>query len=336
MKKFLPAVLVLTTITMVAVVSCKKDSQLLSAGDSTSYPTRSHFSAPKVDDMCAHLDEFRQRMQTRGNEESLGREEAAWYLSSLANYDFANVKVDYNDIRFDTLYVHVNIINGQISLGDLCLCYNNISKSIDSFYHSLELNEKHFRFIGVSISDNGLVTISLTTTFVSQSRFIYDTLWYFPYNSSTWYIDSLCYSYFSDSEYYSANNYAITMLVYYFNLLEGKPTDPNSGRWFYTITRDSLFYFEDHIDPFGSQFYYNSRLYATDLAFSAPISTKNMFYLLDSYLGLAKSAEEIDDWVVVGNIEFVKGANKHQLIGHHKLIVQYGMLTSNNNNPNDY
>lgn len=96
--------------TAVAVVSCKKETtNALQYGNSQS--TTKTFKVPEVDDMNAYLKGFKQKMQESlyaKDDEMFSLEEAAWHLSSVANYDFANANVEYTDLRFDTLQYQVN------------------------------------------------------------------------------------------------------------------------------------------------------------------------------------------------------------------------------------
>ena len=152
--------------TAVAVVSCKKETP--NAMSSNQPQATKMFYPEGVDDMNAYLKDFKQKMQTvtRGDDEMLSLEEAAWHLSSVANYDFANVNVEFTDLRYDTLYYQVRVTNGQVSLTDLNAVYANMASDLDAFYHSLDLQEKHFRFIGASVSANGEVKVSVVTSFV--------------------------------------------------------------------------------------------------------------------------------------------------------------------------
>ena len=178
-KRFLIATLLVVVTTSVAVVSCKKET-LNTLSNNTSQSVKT-FAVPQVDDMSAYLKDFKQKMQaaTRDEEETFTLEEAAWYLSSLANYEFANINVKCNAVRFDTLYAQVNITNGSVLLSDLGLAYEGISASIMNFNNSLALNNKHFRFINAFISENGEVTVPILTTYIQDSKGLPDHTWYY-------------------------------------------------------------------------------------------------------------------------------------------------------------
>ena len=117
-RNLLIATLLVVAATMIAMVSCKKENQDALLNNTQSAKA---FTPPVVDDMNAYLKDFKQKMQnvTKDGNETLSLEEAAWHLSSVANYDFANANVEFDDIRFDTLYSTVNVTGGIILLNDL-------------------------------------------------------------------------------------------------------------------------------------------------------------------------------------------------------------------------
>ncbi len=289
-KRFFIATLLVVAATSVAVVSCKKETQnVLSSNTPQSVKA---FSPPQVDDMNAYLKDFKHKMQnvTRDENETLSLEEAAWHLSSVANYDFGNAKTDFDDILLDSLYSTVTVTDGSVLLCDLAVTYENISIDIDKFYQSLMLENKHFRFIGAKISENGTVTISLFVTYNSMSRYMEDTLWHFP---DLDYADSICDVYFSDNVNYKWNALGETELQRALNCYESYdwvyPTPYlNQNRRYYIFTRyaDFIFCPQHYTDPFGSPNSWNSRLFAVPGNPEYNIPKSEMCYYFDSYLGL--------------------------------------------------
>ena len=282
-KHFFFATTLMAAAIAVAVVSCKKETP--NAMSSKQPQATKMFYPEGVDDMNAYLKDFKQKMQTvtRGDDEMLSLEEAAWHLSSVANYDFANVNVAFTDLRYDTLYYQVRVTNGQVSLTDLNAVYANMASDIDAFYHSLDLQEKHFRFIGASVSANGEVKVSVVTSFVWL-----DHLWYF----TDWVeVCVMCDSLFNEEEHYVWNGLGKLRLHQAINLLEGRlyvKPENNLDRGYYLYLTDVWFEYQDNTDPHNSPFYTNSRLFAKqDDTFATPVlSFAEMCYCLDSYLGL--------------------------------------------------
>ena len=283
-KAFSFAIILVAAAIAVAVVSCKKDTQ-----NATSNPQNQSvqtFDPSHITDMNAYLKDFKKKMQTsaeRKDGETLSIEEAAWHLSSVANYDFANANVQYTDLRYDTLQYQVNVTNGQVLLSDLEEVYESMASDIDAFYQSLDLQEKHFRFIGASVSEDGQVRVSLITSYI-----VLDHTWYFE---DDWDALMNCSYWFDDNTSYVWNTTAVHALNQALNAIEGQVySEPEAPpqRAFYVYTQDVVFNYESYIDPYGSSFIYNSRIFSYECgASSGPTLVFNdMCYCLDSYLGL--------------------------------------------------
>lgn len=313
------AALIVAAIVSVTVVSCKKES--LASLQKQDNPTKEFFNPQEIEDMNAYLKDFKQKMIESKADESLGIDEAAWHLSSLFNYDFANANVECDDVRFDTIYNTVTVTDGSIQLSDLAQVYEKAGIDIDKFYHSLNVGNKHFRFIGVSISETGIVTVSLVTTFSYFSKYWGDTLYYFPNQA---YAEAFCDSIFNDSLPYNANGYGMTELERVLNLIESHSIDPMSHRTYYTLQSERSFYYRNHIDPFGSPYVGNSRLFATLGYYYDTIPRDYMCYLLDSYLGLGYQYCPNDNDPVYWSISFEQGDMDAPPVGHHYLTVGYG------------
>lgn len=273
-KRFLMTALMLATTLSVAVVSCKKETP--EAMQQACNETQTVFSPENITDMNAYLKGFKKQMQESKGGETMSLEEAAWHLSSLANYDFANANVSYTDVRFDTILGHVNVINGKVSVSDMNVAYVSISSDIAKLEQNLGLDNQHFRFISTDIMDDGTVVMAITTTYT-----ILDHLWYFD---NLFYTDTICYYYFSDDSTYVWNSSAANELIRILSIFESHPigNGSNTSRIYYTQTRENTFYFTENIDPYGSPNFLDSRL----LGGYGIVPTNVMCYCLDSYLGL--------------------------------------------------
>ena len=291
-SKFFIAILamVVATLVSVAIVSCKKEDTVAPTGQSAA---KAAFTPPQVDDMNAYLKAFKQKMQSaaKGDDEALSLDEAAWHLSSVANYDFGHVNVEFDDVRFDTLYAHVDVTNGTVLLSDLCTAYEGIHGAIESFFQKLNLNEKHLRFIDAEIAEDGFTVISLITSFVKDSKGWGDCHWYptpylvDPFNDSI--AESICDSLFNEYALYVWNGYGMTELQRLLNLTEHHEISSESSHTsYFTITRVHTFEYLDNIDPYGSPSNHNSRLFGVMGNFNYKIPKMDMCYYLDSYLGL--------------------------------------------------
>ena len=220
---------------------------------------------------------------TKGDDEVLSLEEAAWHLSSVANYDFGHVNVEFDDIRFDTLYAQITVTDGGVLLSSLGLAYEKIHTDIEKFCQSLNLIEKYVRFIDVAVSGNGHAVISLVTTFKKDSKGWYDYHWYYPNEYNLYgYADSICDAYFSDDSIYVWNDLGKRELVRWLNYTESHELFAHNVTVYYTKTREYIFEFPYSSDPYGSPSAMNSRLFGGGYE----ILKEEMCYYLDSYLGL--------------------------------------------------
>lgn len=316
--------LIITTLlvvvaTMVAFVSCKKENQ--DALLSNAQPVKA-FTVPQIDDMNAYLKDFKQKMKESQNAkdaECLSLEEAAWHLASVANYDFANANVIFDDIRFDTLYSNVTITGDSVLLKDLAVAYESISFNIEKFYHSLPLDEKHFRFINVSITCDGSVIISLTTTFMRSSRGLDDTLYFYQ---TWWDLMSECYSFFDGSPLPAAT-LGRSELERFLNWKESHLHFSESP-YYYTPSCDTIFKYQNVIDIYESPCYLNSRLFANNLYMNADIYPI-ICYLCDSSMGLGVDNCPPDLYIINWRVIYIVEPGDHgRLIEHYDLKVNYG------------
>ena len=315
------AILVMAIVVFVSitVVSCKKESP-----DSKNEPKVQSFYPGKIENMNEYLMEFKHKIgsTTKSDNENMNIEEATWHLSSLANFDFSNANVTYNNILIDTLYSHINIVRGGVSMDNLGLTYSAISNAIDSYYHSLNLENKHFRYINATISEEGEVTVSMIITYNDDDQY---HLWY---PSDTVYCDE----YFSpETTSYPAQGFGRTELERVLNIIDSRPTEPDQGRVYYVPSRKVGFLFTDYIDPYGAPNFMDSRLFCTQGYFSVDIG-QYMCYYLCSYHELGRSVlsdmytnEDIISWSIQWKIySNAKPSPLYPQIGYHYLEVQLG------------
>lgn len=323
-NRFFVIVLLAFVATLVAVVSCKKETP--SAQFNNGAQQEKAFVVPEVDDMNAYLKDFKQKMlsSTRGDDETLSLDEAAWHLSSVANYDFGHANVEFDDVRFDTLYTQVSITNGRILLSDLAIAYEEISTSIDKFYHNLALENKHFRFINVFVTEDGGVTVSLLITFTNGSKYLSDTSWYFGDELIAY---DECYYYF-DLPSYPVNSSGTSELKRNLNRIAGHPNANTSANVYFTYSYTKTFYYRDYIDSFGSPSYMDSRLFASN-AYLNPDIVTNICYYFDSYLGLGRQYRQFDKDILCFDVQFIgyeyPFPGEHFAKSHHQLSVDYGV-----------
>lgn len=335
-RNLIIATLFVVVATAVAFVSCKKESQ-----DALSNNTQSvkPFTAPQIDDMNAYFKDFRQKMQESQNTkdaEYLGREEAAWHLSSLANIDFCRVNVKYDDFQFDTIEMQVNITNGVMLMSDLCMAYEQMCTEIQQFKKGFNHLDQNLYFIKVSIGAEGNAKIALMTSYIVNSKSIYDHLWYFD---DVFEALDACYEYYSNDSTYVWNNLGAKELKRVLNLYDHHENIfglDGSVTMCFVPTRNHTFNYTNTYDPYEMEFDYlnHSRVFAKRYAqlpspgFIYIFDVWEMCYLLDSYLGLGYDyindnlyAHEFPvNWKVTP-IEF---HNNFYHLFYHDLYVEYG------------
>ena len=311
--------------TAVAFVSCKKDNQNVMLNTPTRMSEKA--SMRHINDMCAYLREFKQKMMESTGEESLNLEDAAWHLACLANLEHCNINVEFDDVRFDTVYMQVNVTEDGIQMSDLRTAYEQMWPAIEKFQNNLGLDQQNLRFVNMSIDKNGRAGISMMTTFFSAEKL--DHLWYFPsYN----YADSICDYYFEVGLQYEWNTAAINWLTTVLNILESHYQSSIPGAICYFPTRYFDFNYYSWTDPYGSSFYGDSRLFAyyygNDPDSNYYLTKDEMCYCLDSYIGmgydyLSSNPGDYENELPVGwRIEGIR--NRESKLLYHKLTVQYG------------
>lgn len=312
-----------------AVVSCKKDNANVLNNKIESTPT---FDPRQIEDMNAYLQDFKLKLLSASkDDESFSLKEAAWHLASLANFEFAKVNEDYNNLRFDTLHCNVKVTGDVVLLSDLTVAYENISKGISNFENSITLINQGIYFINVEVSEQGEMLVSIITTFSDGTKFLEDTCYYFE----DWFeAYSDCYNYFDEFDELPVGSTGTTELKRVINLIGNEAPIPE---YYFTPTTSQTFYFNQNIDPNGSPSYMNSRLFASstywvnyDLHDDDAIC-----YYLDSYLGLGVNARPVNEYILSWNLTLVTENYGHNNlpIKQHILKVNYGERHPINSTP---
>ena len=323
-NKFVLAAMVIAASLLAA--SCQKENET----EENTGKAVSQFNPAnlQIDDMNAYLEGFKEKMEnagTKGSTETMAIDEAAWLLSSVANHDFAKIIASHDTLCHDTLYFHVDVADGRVSVADMNALNEEMSQAIVNFKKSFGYENPNFWFIGTKISENGEVTVPLTTMFIKDnSKYWGDHYWYLNSNTA----DSICALYLSTTATYYADDSSstgtITTLKY---MLDLEATYSLHGGQYFTEHGCDTFRYQNYTDPYYSPFYNNSRLYASRTKFHYIISYTNMCYLFDSYAGLAWSKLNLIMNDIVPTeyfIQFIRGTeNRDLLIGNHKMIVHY-------------
>lgn len=320
----------IAAIVSAAVVSCKKETE--NALNQRANITQQAFDLRKVEDLQAYLKDFKKRMTEAKDNEALSLNDAAWHLASLANCDFCRINVEYDNVKFDTVQMNVNVTDGAVLMGDLNAAYGQMCNKIQQFQQGFDLNNQNLYFINMSINANGNARIALMTTYTDTAKDLEDHLWYFP--DTFGYIDSVCYVYFYGNSHdpYLWNDFGKRELQRILNLFEHHPVEGNVQNC-YVPTRTYIFEYPNWTDSYGSPFVANSRVFAHngDIMSTYNLEEEEMCYCLDSYLGLGYDYitnnyyidyEAPVYWQVRDTT--VHFPNDRWYTHYHKLEVQYG------------
>lgn len=342
MKKsnlILPIVAMAILAIMVVFVSCKKENN--NSLNTKNYTVQQAADIRQMEDPQAYMLDFKKKLTESKDNEAFDLNDAAWHLACLANLDFCNVNVEYNDFQFDTIEIQVNVTDGIILLGDLNTAYEQMCTEIQQFKRGFNHYDQNLYYINVSISADGNAKIALMTSVTTFSKYLLNHTWYF----SDYYEAYLaCYEYFSSDSTYLWYGLAASELQRVLNLFEhyNSMTIGPGGSLVqcYVPTRSYSFYYLNSHDPYGSPFLSDSRLFTAEGTSSTfpnlVIPLNDMCYCLDSYLGLAYDYiadnlyydEHPVNWTI--NCLIYKPDDYKMYIYYHELYVEFGQLITNN------
>lgn len=330
--------------TAVAFVSCKKDNE--NAPNTKAYTVQQAADIRQMEDPLAYMMDFKKKLTESKGNEAFGLEDAAWHLACLANLDFCNVNVEYDDFLFDTVEMQVNVTDGVILEGDLLIAYEQMCTEIQQFRKGFNHCDQNLYYVNVAIGADGNAKIAVMSSYTSVSKDLLDHTWYFEDNIEAY---LACSQYFSSDSTYVWNGLAESELQRILNLYEhyDGPIVGHGGNVgeCYFPTQSHAFNYPNYPDLLGNDFEGNSRVFAGDISVGGVIilTTDQMCYCLDSYLGLGYdyldtysmcTDEHPVNWVVSDDVFQFEG-HRHPT-NYHILTVEYGQLfTINPPGPNN-
>ena len=328
-------------ITAVSVASCKKDSD--NAPNQKGYTVRQATDIRQLEDPRAYILDFKKNLTESRSNEAYSLEDAAWHLACLANLEFCNVNVNYDDFLFDTLEMAVNVSDGVVLLGDLREAYEQMCTGIQQFRKGFNHSDQNLYYINLSINANGNTKIALMSSYKTNSRYLYNHTWYFSD-----FVDAVteCDTLFCFDSVYAWNTVATLKLQNALNLYEHHNCSTSGlggivGQC-YLPTRSHSFDYHT-LDPYDSDYFNGSRLFVmrnTGETLIHDMTFLEMCYCFDSYLGLGYDFissypnESPVCWKVEG--EYYHEPENYWHYHYHVLSVDYGQLTyANPPGPND-
>lgn len=331
-RNYLIATSIMVVAIALAVVSCKKETA--NALNQKANHAQA-FDFRQIKDMNAYLENFKRDMTASKNEVGYSLADAAWHLASLANRDFCNASIKYDNVQFDTVEMNVTITDGTVLLKDIGTAYEQMCNKIRQFQNGFTLNSQSLYFINAFINPNGNMKVALMTTYTTAAKGLDDHLWYFP--DIFGYVDSVCLYHFESNTQYPWNGYGKLELQRILNLFESQA--PSHGMTYITPTRSYIFEYPYWTDSYGSPFNNNSRLCATYYA-KHTLTEDEMCYCLDSYLGLGYDYitnnyycdyEHPVLWTITTKDSVFQYNNLRAY--YHILTVQYGQIYHDGTNP---
>lgn len=314
-------------VTAVAFVSCKKDNE--NALNPKEYNIQQSIDYRQIEDKLTYFKDFKKKLTESKSDEAFNLEDAAWHLASLANLDFCKVNVEYDNVQFDTVEMQVHVTDGVVLLSDLNTAYEQMCSKIQQFKKGFTHDNQNLYFINVSIGDEGNAKVAVMTSFHGNSKYTWDHTWYYD---SEWDAINAFYVYFSEDSTYSWNSLAASELQRALNLVENHGTFSSISTC-YLPTREQTFDYNNTSDPYQSDYYNNSRVFAkknTSSTLVYDFSFDDMVYCLDSYLGLgydyisSYTNECPVSWQVTPLYYHINGQYWHY--HYHQLKVNYGQL----------
>ncbi len=334
-KSIIAIIAMAIVVTAVSIVSCKKDNQ--NSLNQKSYTIQQAVDYRQIEDISSYLKDFKKKMTESKGNEAYNLEDAAWHLASLANSEFCEVNVKYDNVQFDTVEMQIHISDDVVLLGDLNTAYEQMCTEIQQFKDGFIHNNQNLYYLNVSISTDGNAKIALMTSFNNNSKYLWDHTWHY---NNEWAAYAACDSYFGDNTSYPWNTTAASELERVLNLIEHYENDSSDLNYihvFYTPTQDHTFEYSNTLpDPYHSGFYNDSRVFAyrnQESSLDYNLDEVQLCYCLDSYLGLGYNFiintypnERPVCWRVSTDSKHLN----YWYYYYHKLKVEYGHLVADN------
>lgn len=164
-RRFLFATLLMVAAIMVAVVSCKKETQ-----NNEKTENNTVFASAEIVDMDEYLISFKEKLlSAQKGEEFISLKQASCDLGNLLNFDFDDAGRPISVLQVDTIYAKLILLNGQVDLSQLAVTYKDVVDQIKQVYNQSTLPDKSIFSVYCAIHQNakdgetGDVKLVLTT-----------------------------------------------------------------------------------------------------------------------------------------------------------------------------
>ena len=142
-KLFIFSAILLVAVTTITIVSCKKDNE-------KSNKTENLVNSHELSDMDKEMIAFGEKLKTASDErsgETMPLDEALTTLSNYQNFKLCDASHYSTEVLTDTLYVSLNVTNGEVLLSELNRIYELTKPEILSKFNSLSGSQKAIYYI---------------------------------------------------------------------------------------------------------------------------------------------------------------------------------------------
>lgn len=144
------AILLIAAAGVITFEACNKKNEVVNNTKNKNIVTIS-----SNDDMDGYLLDLRKRMKSATKDgEAMSLSDAEWALTALENFGLCDGSKRSTDMIVDTVFTKIMINDGNISLYELNLAYENSKRQIINKFNSLDGNDKNIYFIKSTIDDS--------------------------------------------------------------------------------------------------------------------------------------------------------------------------------------
>ena len=144
------ATLLIAAAGVITFEACNKKNDVVNNTENSNIVT-----IAQTNDMDGYLLDLRKRMKTATKDgETMSLSDAEWALTALENFGLCDGSKRSTDMIVDTVFTKVMINDGNISLYELNLAYENSKRQIIDKFNSIEGNDKNVYLIKSTIDDS--------------------------------------------------------------------------------------------------------------------------------------------------------------------------------------
>lgn len=285
------ATLVIAAAGVITFEACNKKNDVVNNTENSNIVT-----IAQTNDMDGYLIDLRKRMKTATKYgETMSLSDAEWALTALENFGLCDGSKRSTDMIVDTVFTKVMINDGNISLYELNLAYENNRQQIINKFNFLNGNDKNIYLIKSTIDDSSKNGTAEIRTIISMRnggsmpdpmRFGSTDYWYdFDLRGKCGPYEGQC-----------VGRDATTEMISKVSTNIGEYACPNNGRIYYTNVNEVLLSYNDIPYLFGEECedspYPPECLYANWTYFLRCLSPDELNWYLDKILEYIHYFEE--------------------------------------------